>query len=332
MTKTKTIVQISLLFTLSSGFFGQAFANNEDSENMGTKVSFPGYVVHGINNYNGKPIVDYSNVSPLIPYLNVSTPVNEIGVYQEGLDYSGTIVSETDRHLPVATTRSFFDFFNPNGEIEPSTVNIPLGEVGSSYLGPGFTDLDKRATPVSFSESGSEPSVFRKKGFRINPTVHDWEKISGKLSVKKDKKGLFTVKVTIRNAFPNAIYTLWDIGTLNPLTTKESGYAVPLGGLPNIVVTNKKGCGFAKLKLKYDLSRPCEAGANSCSSYISAFFNWDNGAYGASAAATWAKAPTGVYGGNQMAWPTTGTTLIDPQNDFHPRYHGCKGHFKRGRK
>ena len=39
---------------------------------------------------------------------------------------------------------------------------------------------------------------------------------------------------------------------------------------------------------------------------------------------TWAKAPTGVYGGNQIAWPTSGTMLIEPQNDFHPKSHGCK--------
>jgi len=309
---------------LSSSIFGQAFANDEHSTNAQKKVNFQGYVVHGINTYNGKPVVDYSSVSPLVPYLNTSPPVNEIGVYQDGLDYSGTIFSYTDRNIPVATTRSFSDFFNPNGNIDPSTLNIPLGEVGSNFLGPGFTSLDKRVTPISFSDSGSEPSVFRKKGFVINPTVRDWEKVSGKLSIRKGKNGLFTVKITLRDAFPNAIYTIWDLGTLNPLTTEESGYAVPLGGLPNIVVTDKRGCGFAKFKLKYDLSRPCETGASSCSSYVSAFFNWDNGAYGASAAATWAKAPTGVYGGNQIVWPTSGTTLIEPQNDFHPKSHGCK--------
>lgn len=324
MNKIKMIAQAPLLLALSLGLMSQVSARDKYSAHTQKRVSFQGYVVHGINSYNGKPVVDYSMASPLVPYLNVSPSIDEIGVYQDGLDYSGTIFSDTDRNLPVATTRSFFDFFNPGGDIELSTVNIPLGEVGNSFLGPGFTSLDKRATPVSFTESGSEPSVYRKKGFSIDPTVRDWEKISGKLSSKKDRNGLYTVNVTIRNAFPNAIYTMWDLGAVNPLTAEESGYAVPLGGLPNVVVTDKRGCGFASFKLKYDLSRPCEAGASSCSSYVSAFFNWDNGAYGASAAATWAKAPTGVYGGNQMVWPTSGTTLIEPQNGFHPKYHGCK--------
>ena len=70
-------------------------------------VNILGYVVHGINNYNGKPIVNFTNVSPSIPYLNAYPPVNEIGVYQEGSSISGTITAETNRSLPVATTRSF---------------------------------------------------------------------------------------------------------------------------------------------------------------------------------------------------------------------------------
>ena len=324
MNKIKIIAHGSLLLTLSIGLTGQASAGDNHSSNVQKRVIFQGYVVHGINSYNGKPIVDYSMVSPLVPYLNASPSIDEIGVYQDGLDYSGTILSDTDRNLPVATTRSFFDFFNPGGDIELSTINIPLGEVGNSFLGPDFTSLDKRMTPVTFTDSGSEPSVYRKKGFNIDPTVHDWEAISGKLSSEEGKNGLYTVKVTIRDAFPNAIYTLWDLGAVNPLTVEESGYAVPLGGLPNVVITDKRGCGFATFKLKYDLSRPCVAGTSSCSSYISAFFNWDNAAYGASAAATWAKAPTGIYGGNQMIWPTSGTKLIEPQNNFRPKSHGCK--------
>ncbi len=323
MTTIKNFAKASLFLALSSGVGNYALASDEHSSGAQKSVDISGYVVHGINNYNGKAVVDYSGVSPAVPYLNAYPPVNEIGVYQEGSYYSGTIFYYTDRNLPVATTRAFFDYFNPGGYIDRDTVNIPLGKVGSNFLSPEFTSLDKRMTPVPFNESGTEPSIYRKQGFAINPTVGDWEKISGKLSVKEDKNGLFDVLVTIRDAFPNAIYTMWDVGTLNPLTSDETGYAVPLGGLPNIIITDKNGCGFARFKLKYDLTRACKAGASSCSSYVSAFYNWDNGAYGASAAATWARAPTGVYGGNQMAWPTSGTALIKPQNDFLPKSHGC---------
>jgi hypothetical protein len=286
-------------------------------------INIPGYVVHGINNYNGKPIINFANASPSIPYLNAYPPVNEIGVYQEGASVSGTITAETNRALPVATTRSFFDYFNPRGEINLSTVNVPLGQVGTNVLGPDFTSLNKRVIPTTFSDAGSEPSIHRKKGIDNNPTVGEWEKISGKLSVVTDNNGKSTVLVTIRDAFPNAVYTLWDLGTLNPLTSKETGYAVPLGGIPNIIVTDKNGCASMELKLSYDLTRQCKVGATYCSSYVSAFYNWDAQAYGASAAATWAKAPTGIYGGNQMIWPMSGDILVGPQKIFTPSKHGC---------
>lgn len=294
------------------------------AESIGAKrTNIAGYVVHGINNYNGEMIVDYSSASPSVPYLNTFPPVDEIGVFQDGQESSGTIFSNTDRSLPVATTRSFFDYFNPTGILDLSTINVPLGEIGSNFLSPKFTSLDDRLVPITFKESGTEPSIYRKKGFVENPTVGDWDAISGKLTVIEKPNGTFITKVTIRNAFPNAVYSLWDLGAVNPLTADESGYAVPLGGLPNLLLTDKNGCGFTKIKLKYDLIRPCEAGAQSCSSYVSAFYNWDNQAYGASAAASWAGAPTGVYGGNQMVWPTSGLTLIEPQNNFSPKAHGC---------
>jgi hypothetical protein len=320
--KPKSI--LALILSVASASASQTFANNAAEKPRDQIVTVPGYVVHGINNYNGEHIVDYSAVSPAVPYLHAVPPVDEIGAYQEGSAYSGTILANTNRNLPVATTRSFIDYFNPYADIASELINIPLGKVGVSFLSPEFTALDKRITPVPFPESGLEPSVYRKKGFAITPTIKEWEKMSGKLSVKKDANGFFKVQVTIRNAFPNAIYTLWDLGTLNPLTPQETGYAVPLGGLPNIVVTDNNGCGYATITMKYNLARACKAGASSCSSYVSAFYNWDNGAYGASAAATWAKAPTGIYGGNQMAWPLSGTALIEPQNDFKPKAHGCQ--------
>lgn len=304
----------------ASAFFciGSIAAETERSRRV---ISIPGYVVHGINTYNGEPIGDYSNAAPNVPFINAVPAVEEIGVYQGGSDVSGTITAQTDRNLPVATTRSFIDFFNPGGEVDPNTINIPLGKIGSNYF--GFTSLDDRVVPETFPVGGSGPSVYRVKGAVENPTVGDWENISGKLTVIKKGKGGTKVIVTIRNGFPNAIYTLWDVGARNPLSFNEQGYAVPLGGLPNVMVTNRNGCGFKVIDLSYDLVRECKEGADSCTSYVSAFYHWDAQVYGASPAATWVKAPTGVYAGNQMVWPTSGETLIEPQTSFKPRRHGC---------
>ncbi len=279
-----------------------------------------GYVVHGINTYNGEPVGDYSAVAPNVPFLSVIPAVEEIGFFDEGSAISGTITAETDRSLPVATTRSFLDFFNPGGEVDPATINVPLGEIGSNYF--GFTAIDDRVVPVNFEEAPKGPSIYRKKDINVNPTVADWEKISGKLTVKKTRKGS-KVKVTVRDALPNSLYTLWDVGVNKPLSPDEAGYAVPLGGLPNVVATNAQGCGTTTIDLSYDLLRSCKVGAESCTSYVSIFYHWDGQIYGASPAATWVKAPTGVYAGNQMVWPTSGELLTEPATTFPNRKHGC---------
>ncbi|PCK07790.1 MAG: hypothetical protein COA42_12460 [Alteromonadaceae bacterium] len=306
----------TLLLSGLTGVDAVAHSNKDKS------TTIPGYVVHGINTYNGKPIGDYSKVAPNVAMINVDPAIEEIGFFQEGSSVSGTITESTDRNLPVATTRSFFDFFNPTGEIDPATVNIPLGQVGSNFF--GSSAADDRVVPTEYPAPGTGPIIHRAKHTVANPTVGDWEKISGSLTVTKKRDGSAIVKVTVRDAFPNSLYTLWDVGTSFPLSENEAGYAVPLGGLPNVLMTDKNGCGYKKIKISYDLLRDCEAGAESCTSYISAFYHWDGQAYGASPAATWFNAPTGIYAGNQLAWPTSGEVLIEPQTTFSPKRHGCK--------
>jgi hypothetical protein len=286
-----------------------------------TVSSIPGYVSHGINTYNGMPIGDYSEASPMLPFLHAQPAVSEIGVFQAGASEPGIITAFTDRKLPVATTRVFFDYFNPTGTLDASLVNVPLSKTGSNYW--GFVSLDDRVIPTSFPKPGTGPTVYRQKGVVENPTVADWEKISGKLTVAKKRGGGSEVTVTIRNAFPYAIYTLWDIGAHNPLAASEMGYVMPLGGVPNVMLTDAKGCASKKIELNYDLLRSCKVGAASCTSYVSAFYHWDGQVYGASPAAAWAGASEGVYAANQMVWPTSGKTLIEPQTSFKPEHHGC---------
>ncbi|MFQ3245008.1 MAG: hypothetical protein ACI9SP_001655 [Arenicella sp.] len=313
----------TLVLSLSLSLLSLSLSANAGKRYQVTSI--PGYVVHGINTYNGQPIGDYSQVAPNVAMLSVQPSIEEIGVYQAGETESGTITPQTDRNSLVATTRSFLNFFNPGGEVNPNSINVPLGEIGNNVFGGSFTALDQRVATPEFPALGTGPALHRKKGVVANPTVGDWEKISGRMTVAKRRNGLgSTVYITVRDAFPHALYTLWDVGARNPLTSDEAGYAVPLGGLPNSITTDAKGCGSVKIELSYDLVRACEAGAESCTSYVSAFYHWDAQLYGGSPAATWAGTPTGVYAGNQMAFPTSGEVLIEPQTAFKPRRHGCK--------
>ena len=285
------------------------------------KTSIMGYVAHGINTFNGKAIGNYEHASPNIPWLNIEPKIREIGVYQPGADDAGTITEFTDVNRLVATTRSFIDFFNPGGALDLELVNKPLNTIGSNYF--GYTGISDRVVPDEFPPPGTGPIIHRAHHVVSSPTVKQWNNIKGLMTIEHQKNGTSRVKITIKDGFPNSIYTLWDVGANYPLSPDESGYAVPLGGLPNVLVTNPQGCGFISVDLSYQLNRPCQSGQQSCTSYVSAFYHWDGQVYGASPAATWANAPTGIYAGNQMVWPINGDLLQQPSTQFTASSHGC---------
>ena len=314
--KIKTICYSICGVALSSLSYS-AIAGDNDNDKV-----IPGYVAHGINTYNGKHIGDYSKVSPLVPWLGAFPAVREIGVLTPGGNDGSEITAATDRSLPVATTRSFLDFFNPGGRIDLNLVNKPLNYIGVNYF--GYTAVDDRVVPTSFPVAGTGPSIYRAKGINEAPTVGEWEQIKGQLRITHKSDGSSDVRITIRNAFPNSVYTAWDVGAKAPLTKNEKGYAVPLGGLPNIILTDSKGCGYKKLSLPYALDRTCVEGAESCTSYVSVFYHWDSQVYGASPAGAWVNAPTGLYAANQMVWPITGDLLQAPATNFgDPSTDGC---------
>jgi hypothetical protein len=307
---------------------GICLASLSGFASAGSTSHFPGYVAHGINTYNGSPIGDYSVIAPGVGMLNSETAILEIGALApEGSYDSEQITPLTDRATPLATTRSFFDFFLPNGELDTTKVNITLDQIGTNFF--GFTSLEDRVVPGSFEESASTPSIYRAKGVNETPTVGEWEEIKGKMSVTEKRDGSVTVKITIRDALPNSLYTVWDVGITNPSSDEAGGYAVPLGGLPNAMTTDENGCAYKEIEMAYSPARSCAEGETSCSAYVSVFYHWDGQAYGGAPAGTWSGVPTGIYAGNQMVFPTAGDLLQEPVTEFkRPRIHGCFPKFK----
>ena len=281
---------------------------------------YQGHVTHGINVFNDEPLVDYSRVSPGVPWLNANPLVREIGVLAPpGASDAEVITAETDRDLPMATTRSFVDFFNPFSKDDPSLFNLTLDQTGVSFF--GFGSLDQRI-PVQPFAAAAPGTVYRAEDNLARPTLGQWDAAGGLLGVECRSDGSARVSVTLRNGLPNGVYTLWDVGVLHPLTPQEQGYAVPFGGLPNILLTDEDGCGYKELTVPYCPDRPCE-GSSSCTSYVSALYHWDHQVYGGSPDATWAGGPTGVYVAGHVAWAMSGDVLVAPQNPLLPDERGC---------
>ena len=114
---------------------------------------YQGHVTHGINVFNDEPLVDYSGVSPSVPWLNADPLVKEIGVIgPSGALDADVITAETDRTLPMATIRSFVDFFNPASLTNASWCCLlqtapPAASTGqmATWQGPRSTSGIRRA-------------------------------------------------------------------------------------------------------------------------------------------------------------------------------------------
>ena len=283
---------------------GAAFANDRSP---GPVEVVQGYVVHGVNVFNNEFISDYSNATPGIVFLNPQPPFIEIGALDPGAPDSETITADTDTSRLVATNRRFVDFFGIPSD--PTLFNIPLNEVGTNFF--GFTDPTDRIVPGEFV-ADSEPSIYVRPRVNAGPTIEEWNKIRGVVRYQCRRDGTARVEVAIRDAFPFGVYTMWDVGARNPLTGDESLYAVPLGGLPNILQADRRGCGHEVLEVPYCPGRPCEEGAESCSSYLSIAHHWDYQVYGASPGGSFVGVPVGAFAANHMVWPMSGDILMPP--------------------
>lgn len=282
------------------------------------EIVIDGYVTHGVNVYNDQTMVDYSQVTPLVPWLDAHPKIVEVGALAAGQINAERITAATDRRLPLATIRSFTDFFTPGVQYDPALFNRPLREIGSNFF--GFSAVKDRVVSAEFDEAGAGIPYYA-QGHNSTPTVGDWDRVSGQMRVKCAEDGSATAQVTLRDAFPNAVYTLWEVGALHPGTPAEQGVVGPFGGLPNVLTTDNKGCGYAELALPFCPLRSCDG--DSCTNYVSAFYHFDNQVYGGSPEAFGAGMPAGVIGSNHVMFPITGVSLIEPQNRFSPRRAGC---------
>ncbi|KAI0559262.1 hypothetical protein FGB62_160g06 [Gracilaria domingensis] len=197
--------------------------------------------------------------------------------------------------------------------------NIPVAEAPAlTILSQGLND---RVPPPSFADS-SDPSVIalpylsRESDDQI--TLGDWNRMSTRI-VGKCFNDSAKVKVFVKNALPNGLYTLWDVGVTDPLTPEEGLSAGPFGGLPNVIVTNQRGYGSIMRHLNYCPVNKCP-GSKRCTLYVSLFYHFDHMVYGGSPVLDFAGQAVGHAAANQIQIFLNGEILIPPQNPFFDRF------------
>lgn len=273
-----------------------------------------GYVSHGVNVFNDEFMVDYSAAAPNVPFLMSSPPLYEIGVLDPGAIESEIITAQTNKNRLVATNGRFVELFGLPRVDE--LYNVPLDQVQSTFF--GSSSILDRVLPLQFDQAG-EQQVYRRTNTNQRPTLKEWNEISGQISFSCNGNDSAKVKISIANAFPNAIYTMWDVGASNPLTAQEAPYAVPLGGLPNTLITDDNGCATTTLDVPYCPGRECAAGAASCTSYLSIAHHWDQQTYGAAPGGSFYGVPIGAFTANHMVWPMSGIALQPPSTKWTKR-------------
>ncbi|PCK02971.1 MAG: hypothetical protein COA42_21490 [Alteromonadaceae bacterium] len=321
MCKSRLITIILAALSLSP------LADAKDQQNFRGVIT--GYAAHGVNVFNNHTLVDYTSEFPYAPGLNEIPALTEIGYFQPGADDAGTITDETDSNLPVATSSSLARFFGVVDFVDPSNFNQSLDLIGSNLM--GYQSTTDRGLLVPFELAGPG-DTYVAGGVNSRPTVGEWGEISGVARIRCDDDG-GVVEISVRDAFPNQLYSLWDIGVLNPKTESEVVYSTPFGGLPNVMTTDENGCGYKKITTPFCPKRSCAEGEASCSAYISLFYHWDDQIYGGAAANTFGGLPLGVLGGNHIVWPMAGTAVNEPANEFKSRSLQCgnkkNGHYGR---
>jgi len=308
MDKATKVTFISLLLLTSQ----QTISSSSEKTHYG-KHKIDGYVSHGVNVFNNKHVIDFTGSHMFEHGFHTQPPITEIGYFRPGEVESGVITESTDKKSLIATSSVMSHFFQVNHLVDPALINVPVDLIGSNFL--GYSSPNDRKTPVIFSESKVN-DIYMAESVLNDPTVEQWNNISGEIKANCKEDGSNTVKISIKNALPNQLYSLWDVAVLNPQTENESVYGVPFGGLPNVIHTDDKGCAERKMKVNFCPVRSCEPGSESCTAYVTLLYHWDDQIYGAAPSNTFAGLPSGVLGSNQMIWPMSGTPVQSPSTDF----------------
>lgn len=274
--------------------------------------TFPAYVTHGVNVYNGKKIFDFSSSSNVLSSL---PPMEDIGVYNP--DPAATNATQIDEDTPQdSLMASMFPYAYhtlmqvPVGKPDPiGPFNVPI------YSTPTFTPTSSsildRSEPSPFQESDKLENqgnyiAYRKPGPGL--TLKEYNTAWGWMKVlcKKDGTGSYKIKI---KGIPLGLYTAWDIIVKDPLKPEETLVLSPYGGAPNVIATDKSGFGKMERKLNYCPLSKCD-GADRCTVGIIMLYHSDSMVYGSGPDLSAQGYGIGNAGTNHMMFLTNGKALV----------------------
>ena len=284
----KAVFTLFLLTTLVVTLVGCSSAAANPKE-------FEASVTTGVNRLYGQPLLEFDFMpSPFKETFGFET----MGVFNPNGANPLPITASTPDSAILAS------FVDPQGvglpqaifqKADPALTNLPLRDVQAWVLPP---NLKKRAAlpphlggPVT-GATQAEPNGPLTKG--------DWFKASGALKVDCAPEGN-SVSINMKSLVPNRLYTVWAVW-LDP-SGPGSVKPIPLGGAPNVFITDKNGDAIFERELNFcPVDAANEGVEGKRLAEIGTHLHSDHAAYGAIPAPFAAGFPPGAVLHEHLSW------------------------------
>jgi hypothetical protein len=241
MRKTRALTALTLATALGaialipgSDAIAQSDAAHGDAIAATRVAAIDGRVVTGFNSYLGQPVVNYA---PPVGTLSFEM-LAEFNVFG-----GAPIPLRAD----TAKSKLLATFVSPAvlqamgltpDDVNPASINLPLRQVAPNLTADGLTrgSVPGLAMAQQVQVSQAEPS------YPI--TLAEWERAGGSAKIVCGDDGA-SIELTLASLIPNRLYTAWAVFGGTAIT------GIPLGGLPNVVVTDEWGDATLRRRLNF---------------------------------------------------------------------------------
>ena len=198
---------------------------------MGDGQKFEAIVSTGLNRSLGQPLLEFDFMPD--PFKK-QWGFDMLGVYNPDGPLPLPLTADTPDSAVLASMVDV-DGVGPPAAIfqntPPELVNVPLRDI-VTYVDP------KLARGGAIPSQSDGPVIGATQADPSGPiTKGDWFKASGTLSVGCTPAGN-SASVNVKSLVPNRLYTVWVLW-LDPSGPKM--IPVPLGGAPNVIITDNRG-------------------------------------------------------------------------------------------
>lgn len=214
--------------------FGVLLLAGEEAAKRASMV-IDGTVVTGVNRRFGEPIWDLGEGFGTLGF-------ETLGVYNaDGLDpLPLTSKTHCDMKLATYVDPVFLSLFGIEADVVPATeLNRPLRSVGvivdpAGEVAVPLPAIDE-AGMLDYSRAASNGDV----------TIKKWREATGMATLRCTDNGS-SVDIKLKNLVPNGLYTVSAV-----FMSEQGPIALPLGGVPNALVTDENGDARYKRALNF---------------------------------------------------------------------------------